>query len=816
MSTPDPAALGAADWKLAGRLAAMPSVLAGPILRHTGDTTVTVWLAFKEPTAVSLTVYDDPDGAGAPVAVTAVPAPTVPVGKNLHVVAVTAAVVPLHPPLGAGVTYYYDVRLADGRTFKSPGVLSTHAAEAERIKTITFGTEKLPSFAMPPSDLGRLRVLHGSCRKPHADEYDGLAAVHHLIEASYWESTEADPWPLVRPHLLLMTGDQIYADDVADSVLAMCTDFGDVLLGWAGEQLPSLGTNTPAAYPPGVRADLVTDVAGFTGSMVDKAKLAKSQLIGFGEYVAMYLLVWSPVLWPAQLPTSNAFYDANERERVELMRATLPRVRRALANVITYMSWDDHEVTDDWNLNRQWCRRVWGEQGVTVERPLGRRIVTNGMLAHAIFQSWGSTPSQFTGDAPGARLLAMVPQWDGNPANQTKLDSMASLLGVPTGPLPSGGVDSLPRAADSLRYHYRLTWAGRPYEILVTDPRTTRSFDPQPMEPPAVMSDQAIAEQLPAGPNPPYLTLVVVPGPVLGVPWIEEKQEERTPEMIWGHDAEAWGLRQKTFHRLLGQLARRPRVVLLSGDVHYGFTINLSVWNRQPYGTAVPLAAPLRSEIAQFTASAFKNETNSTLDLTTDKLQGGGWNVLPLGLPIAGNVERNPTDEVGWAVPLEYWTEYRSRNKTHHPHFHKTPARLDVSDRYDIPYYYVEEHWRHRTRYSTGERSGPRPKTTPLTRPAPGSPKGAVAAWFHSVGSAVVEFKRGDDGTELIGNNNLGEVRFAADSSPSKPALAAQHRLWWQITTTGQPAYCTTFDVALNPEDADAVPPTHVERRPND
>ncbi|MFC0006311.1 metallophosphoesterase family protein [Micromonospora siamensis] len=799
----------ATGWRLADRLKTMPSVLAGPILRHTSDTTVTVWLALQQATTVSLTVYDNDAAAGAPVAATAEPAPTVAVGTNLHLVAVTAKVTPPRPRLSEGVTYYYDLRLADGRRLKDPGVLSNDADEAERLQTVVFGSDKLPSFALPPADLGRLRILHGSCRKPHADEYDGLAAVHHLIESSYWASNDTDPWALTRPHLLMLTGDQIYADDVADCMLAMCTDFGDTLLGWSGEQLPGLDTMTSAAFPPGTRAQVVTEVGGLTGSLVDLAELAKSQLMGLGEYLAMYLLVWSPVLWPATLPRTPSLHDAAERERVELMRGTLPQVRRALANVITYMSWDDHEVTDDWNLNREWCRRVWGEEGMTDGRPLGRRIVTNGMLAHAVCQAWGSMPDQFTGDTPGARLLAALPQWDGDPAHQSVLDRLAALLGVPTGKLPAGGVDRLPRAADSLRYHYRLTWTGRPFEILVTDSRTTRSFDPQPMEPPAVMSDEAIAEQLPAVADPPYLTIAVVPGPVLGVPWIEEKQEERTPEMIWGHDAEAWGLRQRTFHRLLGQLAHRPRVVLLSGDVHYGFTIHLSAWNRQPYGTSTPLATPLRSEIAQFTASALKNETNSYLDLTTDKLQGVGWNALP-GFAW---VPHNPADEVGWAEPLRYWTEWRpAGSTTPQPYFQKNPSRLDVSVPHEFPHYYVPEHWRHRIRYGTGTRSDKQPPVTPLTRPAPDSDKAAFTSWYGGLTTASAYARRARSGTQLVGNNNLGEIRFAPDSSPSRPALAARHILWWQMTAAGQPAYSTTFDVTLDPADASAVPPSYVER----
>ena len=41
-----------------------------------------------------------------------------------------------------------------------------------------------------------------------------------------------------------------------------------------------------------------------------------------------------------------------ERQRVEAFKRTARSARRSLANIPTYMIFDDHEVTDDWNLNR--------------------------------------------------------------------------------------------------------------------------------------------------------------------------------------------------------------------------------------------------------------------------------------------------------------------------------------------------------------------------------------------------------------------------------------------------------------------------------
>ena len=62
-----------------------------------------------------------------------------------------------------------------------------------------------------------LRIVHGSCRRPHANVPDLLADLDGLIEKARTNGLE-------RPHQLFMTGDQIYADDVATSLLHLATD----------------------------------------------------------------------------------------------------------------------------------------------------------------------------------------------------------------------------------------------------------------------------------------------------------------------------------------------------------------------------------------------------------------------------------------------------------------------------------------------------------------------------------------------------------------------------------------------------------------
>src|SRR5919201_234883 len=70
------------------------------------------------------------------------------------------------------------------------------------------------------------------------------------------------------------------------------------------------------------------------------------------------------------------------------LRTLLPIVRRVLANVPTYMIFDDHDITDDWNLTREWRDQVWRSPG-------GRRVVAGALAAYWAFQGWGNDPESF-------------------------------------------------------------------------------------------------------------------------------------------------------------------------------------------------------------------------------------------------------------------------------------------------------------------------------------------------------------------------------------------------------------------------------------
>jgi hypothetical protein len=432
---------------------------------------------------------------------------TVPLGEYLHVVAVTAKPIGveeeesqrtgeflssnparnLHPFtrsfLQPGQIYAYDLSFGTDEYNLAQALTSPQVPHVN----ISYFAHQLPTFAMPPDDLNDLRLAHGSCRKLHGGGQDALPILDDLIEHDAQQGNS-------RLHQLFFTGDQIYGDDVADSLLWVATEVGNTLLGWE-ENLPLSQTRTneyrykkPSDLKPGQRADIARKNCGFTAMLPNSPEKARSHLFSLGEYFAVYLLVWSPILWPQRLPEGKEVYkdpkqarqwDAEARHVKDCI-SQLWKVRRTLANVPTYMIFDDHDVTDDWYLNRAWCIDV-------LRKPLGRRVVQNAMLAYALFQAWGNTPDQFVEGQPGGNLLRAAIRWLATAAtDESTSEEIAKYLSIPqlepeTG-LPKLRLDEdvlildreYPDGTQPVQWHYTLR--SHKHEVIVLDTRTWRGY----------------------------------------------------------------------------------------------------------------------------------------------------------------------------------------------------------------------------------------------------------------------------------------------------------------------------------------------------
>ena len=208
--------------------ASLPAVLAGPIVRRVEPTLCAFWIALSDAAdSVTASVWTGIQMAGATAGAvesgaTKVGSATVKTrrfGKRLHVALVTIKL-PDSATLAPGTIYSYDIQvgsnglkqlgmLVDEDPASIPDELRPHRAPS---LALGYAPNRLPSFVTPPATVEQTRMVHGSCRASISPHYDTLAYLDSTISASLTDVAN-------RPQQLYMTGDQIYADDVAASLL---------------------------------------------------------------------------------------------------------------------------------------------------------------------------------------------------------------------------------------------------------------------------------------------------------------------------------------------------------------------------------------------------------------------------------------------------------------------------------------------------------------------------------------------------------------------------------------------------------------------
>lgn len=434
-------------------------------------------------------------------------------------------------------------------------------------------------------------ILHGSCRKPHFQSDDALAQVDVLHKNAFKKQNDF-------PDLLLMTGDQIYADDVAGPMLKAIHSVID-RLGLYHEALEGAvvsNTNELATHEYGYyeREQLLPQIATNTvlSSIFFGAKKkpvftsvnAQNHLIGSAEIIAMYLLVWSDTLWADinidkdGIPQKyHAIFD-KEHEALSGFVKQLPQVRRALAHIPTYMIFDDHDVTDDWNLTRGWEQEVYGN-------PLSKRMIGNALIGYLLCQGWGNAPKKV------APLIAKVQESMGESGLNSHDEIIDDLLGFD-------------------QWHYRLDTTP-PIEVL--DTRTQRWRSESNMNKPSGLMDWEALCDFQHSIIGKESVIVVSAAPIYGVKVIEAIQKVFT---FFGKaltvDAENWMAHKGTANVILNifrHYKTPPDFIILSGDVHYSFVYDVRLRFRRN-----------SPHITQFTCSGLKNAFPDGLIKWLDRL----------------------------------------------------------------------------------------------------------------------------------------------------------------------------------------------------
>ncbi|PMK03405.1 alkaline phosphatase D family protein [Vibrio sp. 10N.261.55.A7] len=550
----------------------LPLILAGPILRKCTKNEITLWLSVSSKLSGQFELFKRNE-------TTPFFTHDLELGKHIQV-GERAWVYQLNVQgdFPTDTPLEYEISTADGKL-------------NELVSDLMYESETRPQFEIKSkADY----VLHGSCRNPHYPSQDALVTADRKI---------ADLPIEKRPSLLMMSGDQIYADHVAGPTLDAIQQVIQ-LLGLYDEEFEDapvksaieLYSNESNFYTRDKILPQYLDGgegvlsrhAGFKNWLTRKVPVFSSResgnhLISLAEFVSMYLLVWSPTLWrfvDHKALQKNQFKHGGkelapkwqklwheELSPIEGFVEGLPNVRRLLAHIPTYMIFDDHDVTDDWNLTRGWEQAAY-------QHAFSNRIIGNALIGYWLFQGWGNEPQRFSeefiGDVKGV-------------FDERSLEQHKTLIA---------------KLYKFEQWHYTIETTPK---MLVLDTRTRRWRSESKMNKPSGLMDwEALTELQQSLLNEPAV-VIVSPAPIFGVKFIEALQKGMTtigqPLLI---DAENWMAHPGSANTLLSIFthSKTPsNFVILSGDVHYSFAYDI----RLRFSKSSP-------SIYQITASGIKNE----------------------------------------------------------------------------------------------------------------------------------------------------------------------------------------------------------------
>ena len=820
-------------------MAILPFMLAGPVVRRVTARSASVWIALSESANVTLAIWDKvvATGAGDGVYVP-VEAPlhtgarhTIRIGNKLHIAVVTIELPPAPAaPLFPGTLYSYNLTFgaASGeRDLKSLGLLTDKVpSQDDPIPHLALGymPGALPSFVLPPVTIDKLNLAHGSCRRIHAPGKDALAALDGMILKAVNDND-----PDERPHQLFMSGDQIYADEIPIALIPAINALGHDLLGiketLAAKKKDGVTAkyeDTLANFPATRRQRTVNRNAHFTTGE------GANHLLSFGEFAAAYVMCFSNAAWPKELYESYEDLKRNDdfiatwntdpltaveqdlapltaeeqkkyagetaprkakriagtQERLQdlykeelrdviTFRVQLPKVRRVLANVPVYMVMDDHEVTDDWYITKDWRDKV-------LTAPLGVNIVRNALMSYALFQDWGNNPADYAAGSKAdllVRLQQIFPEGAASGPVQAPADAVDALFGF----------DLSDETPPPVLWHYSVPSSETTTYVL--DTRTRRTYETR-YSSAGLLSLGAMDDQIPLSPQPEKFLIFVSPAPVLGLATIEELlQPAMTVFKQYDADPEPWAFSPPIFEEFLKRLQKFRRVVLLSGDVHFGLAAVLDYWKQ---GEAQP------ARMVQFVSSGLKNQ----------KFKNEHFLLGALVQKLLGSLFY-PGERLGW----EHRAGLQVTNPAGKPNLpsyrirlRKEPVLLPTRGWPAGSAVNQPPEWSWRVAVIPDRRpddssAGARPakiqvaSITPDVNPAAGD----AGAAYRKVLERHVEIFKKNVGRTVEWDNNIGLIKFATDGAGR---LSVSQQLWYWLPTdelTDQPDVYTVGTGALEP-----------------
>ncbi|UZE97649.1 metallophosphoesterase family protein [Alkalimarinus alittae] len=536
------------------------NILAGPILRRTEQSRACIWLVTNKEIDITGILYQESNNSLLEIANSRANNghQQIQVSDScfVHLIQITSL-----EGLPTDTRLFYDIYFGEpdkGINLNALGLIKTHYDNPSDDGYLNLNGLPLPSFYIPTT---LKRYLHGSCFKLHGDGQESFSKGEQLLQDS------VDSPISKRPACLFLTGDQIYADDVSNTTIKQLTQFISNTLKTNEGQAPWLADIKPQ-LAVGERVSLFRkrsharfrkgERIGYRYTKTFTSGAADNHLVSFSEFFGLHLLCWNPTNWDDSV-YSNIGISGH-------------RIRRLLANTPTYMMFDDHDITDDWNINQAW-------QSTVQQDNLTRKVVSNGLAAYFLCQGWGNNPEAFD-----SAFISTVQDYLHN-------------LSAPT-PLQNESFETT--LWNFHQWHFSVPTSPA---IIALDTRTNRRHRGN-NKVSGLINNAGFAAIQPLWieANKPSEIILVSPSPVLGQEFLEWIQQLMTKVgKISSVDAEFWRGDKPTFNQLMHTLNntfKLKRCIILSGDVHHSYAFK----GRLKHSAGETI-------LQQFTCSALRNRS---------------------------------------------------------------------------------------------------------------------------------------------------------------------------------------------------------------
>lgn len=529
------------------------TILCGPILRRQLPSELLIWLAMDKPRNLTLNLYQDETTQ----IDTECSVEWIKIGE--HAAIGLFRLIPTYEDTWpTGIDIEYELKDDDSGFIFDLAHLSLSRSR--------------PSFCYNQTISS---VIQGSCRKPDHPAQDAFVGIYAKLQDG----------TLSRPDYLIMAGDQIYADDVSAPMLIGAQILAKKLNLYSATHYSDALPRDSLAWETSInkRHHILPQKEGLTrwqnfwhGSNIISARFHENHLITLDEFFATYLLTWSTSCWQmvmAEVELAARKFSGPEQKRyleelhvVKQFVEELDRFEAVVANIPTLMIFDDHDITDDWNLTADWESHIYGNR-------VTKHMISDGLLSYCLFQGWGNSPERV--EPLIEKLKALAPKKDF--ANKQLTEHLL----------------------DFNQWDYVIDTSPR---IAVLDTRTQRWRSETSAKNPSGLMDWKSLEQLEDQLYESFGSILVVSAaPVFGVKAIEVVQ--KACELVGQEllvDVENWMAHQGSARKLMSMMRHDDapdEIIILSGDVHYSFCFSA----KRRFSSST-------DKIWQLTCSGFKNE----------------------------------------------------------------------------------------------------------------------------------------------------------------------------------------------------------------